>query len=69
MLPANMRRRRSLATMQWVVRVAPEDGWSSPHYQGLLAGVVVLAVVVSGALFAALVMWWVRWDLRAPHGA
>ncbi|KAG2439842.1 hypothetical protein HYH02_010474 [Chlamydomonas schloesseri] len=42
---------------EWVVRVAPEDGWSGSHYQGLLAGVVVLAVVVSSALFAALVMW------------
>ncbi|KAG2447135.1 hypothetical protein HYH02_007881 [Chlamydomonas schloesseri] len=46
-----------LPNNEWLVRVAPADGWTSTYYGGLIAAVVVLAFVVSALLFAALVLW------------
>ncbi|PNW86010.1 hypothetical protein CHLRE_03g204689v5 [Chlamydomonas reinhardtii] len=46
-----------LPDAQWVVRVAPAKGWEPDWYGGLLAAVVVLAVVISLLLFTAMVSW------------
>ncbi|KAG2436688.1 hypothetical protein HXX76_006216 [Chlamydomonas incerta] len=46
-----------LPDAQWVVRVAPESGWEPAWYGGLLAAVVVLSVIISLLLFAAMVSW------------
>ncbi|KAG2441900.1 hypothetical protein HXX76_003506 [Chlamydomonas incerta] len=45
----------ALPNAQWEVAVAPEDGWNTNWYGGLLAGVIVLSLAVSGALLLALV--------------
>ncbi|PNW71675.1 hypothetical protein CHLRE_16g664200v5 [Chlamydomonas reinhardtii] len=45
----------ALPNAQWEVAVAPKDGWNTNWYGGLLAGVIVLSLVVSGALLLALV--------------
>ena len=49
----------SLPNNQWVVRVAPDEGWTHASYDGLLAGVVLVAVLVAALLFAALLSRWV----------
>ncbi|GLI63480.1 hypothetical protein VaNZ11_006457 [Volvox africanus] len=46
-----------LPNTQWVLRVAPDHGWKTKWYGGLLTIVVVLAVTTSVLLFVALVAW------------
>ena len=41
--------------MQWAVYVSPMDGWRPSYYEGLMTGLVVLAVTVAALLFAVLV--------------
>lgn len=66
LLPSSLVPRASTTTLpaspvmlaQWEVAVAPKDGWNTNWYGGLLAGVIVLSLVVSGALLLALVSRW-----------
>ncbi|KAG2451651.1 hypothetical protein HYH02_003431 [Chlamydomonas schloesseri] len=44
-----------LPNAQWEVAVAPEEGWNTNWYGGLLAGVIMLSLAVSSALLLALV--------------
>ncbi|KAG2447555.1 hypothetical protein HYH02_007479 [Chlamydomonas schloesseri] len=44
-----------LPNTQWVLRVHPTSGWTPTWYAGLLAGIIVLAVVVAVLAFAVLV--------------
>ncbi|KAG2490637.1 hypothetical protein HYH03_011028 [Edaphochlamys debaryana] len=41
--------------LKWTLHVAPHNAWTPAWYGGLVAGVVILAVAVSGLLFAVLV--------------
>ncbi|KAG2485168.1 hypothetical protein HYH03_016058 [Edaphochlamys debaryana] len=44
-----------LPNSEWVVRVSPDDGWSSDTYPGLLAGVIVAGFVLAVMVFFVLV--------------